>query len=1793
MTKVVRCWLALTILLITSVTGGYAQSTRYHYWFDGDFSNKVTVDGTLDAIDCSALSFGLHQISVFAEKDGEVTTPRTAWFMRGVIADENGNVDLLVFIDGEYHTTVKAKASGITPLDLDMLTLSKGTHTLQVTCATAEYVSPQVWETEFEAAGIADSGSLILAVSDKNGTDFTDRVSIEWYKDNELIASGAELTGVALGDTLRYKVVLPEELGLIYKDIRSGQFVVSAGSSFIAETLVPFEAVRVSGRVHTSDTAAEGVSVEIKQYPNDRFTTKTTVETAADGTFEIELIDAPTRFDFSGKGYIATYRVVESLTAENALPLDVEIEREGLGRIMLDLTYHSSSTDGPVESKTAALDGDINYTMLCDGLELLTGIYNGGGIPVPESVEPGSTLTVRVESANKLFDAAESSVVYDRPDSTSLSISVMERGGIESRFAGGFAPAYSVAYLYNADGRLMKSEAYKDAVAFTGLEDGSYIMVSLVNDGTLGVPASIDDFSTLGMKAGADYTLHRADVTSGTITVFELSQIPQPDMGMASVITSGTLFTASKSSVTAAEMVTANVKLNLSDDIVEKTSHAVLTISLPDNCAYEPGSMMINGKIAPSSVADGKISVRINKEDLASRIRFCLSSSAGGDFHVGASLALNMGSDIVCPIEPLFYHASDYDFYVPAKTPKSTIHVMGVAEKYGNVWIYDGDVMIGSTVADATGRWSADVELNNPRNTSSHNIWTRTANAEMKFFATQPKKCSYNDKYVVPKSVTMINTAHKVGNTTPVEFKTVFNLDEDRKVSSNYYFYMPTYPEFTFLIDFETNDPDQVSNVLLNVFTENDNSITLPADFDQFRQHWVCNYKFKPNDRPVNVSVDYSDNIIFEDNDKSNIEFDLFDDLEKYHDESVMVDSLKNELHKAWEVDDDYTFEVITSQLMRLLNYHIEDFNQDADITRFINECSALSPDEIQNQCDLEFPALNQDDNIPGMLDIRQLIAEITMPKDKTEETLSNGTKIELLPPVDGQLSSAYPKQITIENKDQIVNNSTNTAKLRFDNGYTMNIDITETKKAVTAIVDKPSENPFCIFARNIDSFGDFTQNEWLERIAALLSTCEMAADMAENYGKSHAERWLKWDRIYKRTKNSDNAAIRMLAKISRTERLNEFSKWAPIAENKKLIGLAQSLGNIAKAYDVSATIHGISEVANTVCNDWQSWDGLIALAHLKCSPEIRDAFLAEIHNQQDNHRRDLLACAIPSIAFSIGSFAGGQAKHPIISFGTGQGCALVSELFNNGYTRVNSHYQDIRFDIRNRLLKHQECEDDPDDKRPPYPPYPRNDADPIEDPSGFVYEGVVSMPVEGVTATIYRNDTTEGEGEPWVADEYGQVNPQLTDAMGMYGWDVPRGNYRVVFEKEGYEPAMTEWLPVPPPQLDVNVSMRKTAPAELKSATATREYISIEFDTYMDASTLTSSNIYFEADGRKVDATIELVNAEGAAPDAVLASKVRVVPAMAVDAPEVTLHIGSGVATYAGVSLPEEIVRTLPVEDAVADLVAPAEFAVEYGSESTLRVRLLPASAAAGRKLHIVPSSSVIIGVSATEVAFDQDGYASVDIAGLLPGNAALTLTVDGYDAAVVSRITVGTTPATDVAAPEASVPSGSEVSRGSVVSLTCATPDAVIYYTTDGSCPCDPSSTRRVFDSGSPIVIDATVTIKAMAAVGAMESAIATFTYKVVTPPTILGIDGPEADGTKIYPVPVSDRLHVELPTASEASTVRVTLTNSAGAAVVADECRGGSFTVNVGHLPSGVYIIMLDYGDGRTESRRVIKR
>ena len=106
-------------------------------------------------------------------------------------------------------------------------------------------------------------------------------------------------------------------------------------------------------------------------------------------------------------------------------------------------------------------------------------------------------------------------------------------------------------------------------------------------------------------------------------------------------------------------------------------------------------------------------------------------------------------------------------------------------------------------------------------------------------------------------------------------------------------------------------------------------------------------------------------------------------------------------------------------------------------------------------------------------------------------------------------------------------------------------------------------------------------------------------------------------------------------------------------------------------------------------------------------------------------------------------------------------------------------------------------------------------------DPSGYVYDKVTGERLSGVTVHAYwieniDDDSTFFDHKPkgdeygtlWDSLEYSQLNPLITDEEGQYAWDVPEGWWRVSYEKEGYETTWSEWLPVPPPQTDVNIGL-------------------------------------------------------------------------------------------------------------------------------------------------------------------------------------------------------------------------------------------------------------------------------------------------------------------------------------------------------------------------------------------------
>ena len=99
----------------------------------------------------------------------------------------------------------------------------------------------------------------------------------------------------------------------------------------------------------------------------------------------------------------------------------------------------------------------------------------------------------------------------------------------------------------------------------------------------------------------------------------------------------------------------------------------------------------------------------------------------------------------------------------------------------------------------------------------------------------------------------------------------------------------------------------------------------------------------------------------------------------------------------------------------------------------------------------------------------------------------------------------------------------------------------------------------------------------------------------------------------------------------------------------------------------------------------------------------------------------------------------------------------------------------------------------------------------------------------------------------------------------------------------------------------------------------------------------------------------------------------------------------------------------------------------------------------------------------------------------------------------------------------PTSSLISGVEVKFGTLLRLNCETPSATIYYTLDGSCPCD-NPNRLRYDG--PIVLTHNVTLKAIAiAPGYAESDVATFNYIVLPDPNSIESVGATTDDPFIY--------------------------------------------------------------------------
>ena len=480
-----------------------------------------------------------------------------------------------------------------------------------------------------------------------------------------------------------------------------------------------------------------------------------------------------------------------------------------------------------------------------------------------------------------------------------------------------------------------------------------------------------------------------------------------------------------------------------------------------------------------------------------------------------------------------------------------------------------------------------------------------------------------------------------------------------------------------------------------------------------------------------------------------------------------------------------------------------------------------------------------------------------------------------------------------------------------------------------------------------------------------------------------------------------------------------------------------------------------------------------------KLTPTVRNNLQSQLNRFNDMAVEAMQWNTIVTLGGTGTGLAGaiGIMSNPFTALTAGIGLFGAGKINRQQMDNVRMEAQLARDNVQFQITKYAIASGDTD-----CAPKPKNSNSPGSsgsstyrvciDPSGIVYEAVLSNPVEGATVTLYtadgnfvpqyqKNDDglevyVDQNGKPVtpsnVADYQDQGNLTVPDVNdldpkeltlttgpdGRYQWMVPPGLWYVTAEKaaDGYESGSSNsdvaavvsagsynWLPVLPAQLEVNIPL-----VSYDIPTVTAEYradgVYLTFSKYMDDETLKATDA-FKIGGNAVNpSNVELLNSEQ----------------------------------------------------------APAN--IKYNGDTpsyTSQVKL--------KADNLTGEVAVTIGSSVTS-------YAGVPCTTKTEG-----LTLSGTVTAETPSVEKPTFN-----------PAGDRVAYGSTGTITCGTDGAALYYTTDGTTPT--TSSPRYY--GQLIAIDRDMTIRVLAVKPGYADATASASFTVPTDQNISIGEDYEEPGT-----------------------------------------------------------------------------
>ncbi|WP_295730731.1 chitobiase/beta-hexosaminidase C-terminal domain-containing protein [uncultured Muribaculum sp.] len=1555
------------------------------------------------------------------------------------------------------------------------------------------------------------------------GNDVTSETTIKWFNDaNELLHQGSTLVGVLENSVVSYDVILPQHLQQFYIQ-PSSQTITVSGQNALACTLEELGKSILKGKIcDTDDNVINTAIITISKKINGTYSNSEIAQCDDNGNYELEVPDVPLKVTVSANGHISQTKELEAASIGLG---DIQLEKITGITIIPSYSIQKVDTEGEETQNSNWLIDDTNVAYRVenpDGNEIPGCVYQSGVIVLPESINMGDQLNIVAYSKSNQFKDTRQSIVVTSKN-TYVTIPIVKYGGVDIT-ANCDATTSNICLLYNADGKQVGKAALRNnSASFFNLPDGKYSIVSMRKSELLGSVTNLSSLRQTQLEQGSDYLLSNVDVTSGKISNVVIGNIPDLDEAkMYYTNNRETYFMSNKTQLTIGNYVTLKTKITVKDEYADMIDAATLVVDIPSNCEFVDNSIISGSGYLGYEYADNRLTIPI--QNLSDAVRFCVVPIEGGTCKPNAFVKLIVDNqEVLQPIGSAYFEAQNFNLAAPKKTSKTTIAVRGTATADSEVKIYDNDRLVGTTYSMPNGEWAMKISLVKPYSFSLHHIHAEITNSEGRRLLTETRTVDYNQSYADLSTITMAYGKERF----------VFDQINGRTNVSNYIYwvhpdehgYQPT-PKFTFIADFTNNNLDVISNVLFKVKMLNGSIRYLSGEYNEISGNWVATSSFSETQAPVNVACDFDVAI----------------------DENVYCEEAFNDQ---------------ISGLINATNHLLEEFENNVSLTANIDEDDRFEGYLVYGNYRLPYSVMSLDyDDVYGRLMNEKQFYMYEIEGDKIFYNIESTDTKMIYTVADSNEKMALSIMVGV---DDVQNNGM--------------------KRAINWDWIRPMRESFNngSFLRHFSGgmgilLDIFSMAEYINVRGDFNLMMDNAVKYANKFEQLNAN---TKDLILAQCKNGDYRLGRtqmQLADIDRLylrDRTSEFSdryyqyltdyKWAlgwNVAGNIASLGVGKLIGKADKF------IKGKGECVIRWYNRH-----INNTANADVVAETMTNSLGIAYNAVQNGVSETINPAFYD-------FDGVRDKLWLWS--------------NTEFLSISNEYSDLDEKIKrayhNCPEDEQEDDDNDDDGGNDDDDFPTPPIIPSIDPSGYVYEAVPSNRISGVTATAYYKqqdedmygDITE-TAVVWDAAPFGQENPLTTDAQGMYAWDVPAGMWQVRFEKDGYEAAQSEWLPVPPPQLDVNIAMTQAKQPEVKAVHAYSDGVTIEFDKFMLPSTMTLGNIIVTQDGRMIDGNIVASDIEMDINGNSFCSKIEYKPATPFAEGIATVFVSKAVKSYANINMGEDFMQTFSIEPRISDIEVIRNIDVYSGSTVTVDASILPSTAAQGKTVTIESLNPLIATVSIEQVEIGGNGNISFDISGLIIGSTGIKLSIEDYDIDVTIGVNV-MTPREEpqVATPRASIESG-EVMVGTEVYLSCETENASIYYTIDGSCPCD---VDRILYTGAPIVITTDVTLKVIAeADGMIESEIAEYQYTVN--PSGIG-DIQINNDLSIYPLPLGEYLNISN---GDIAIDSVSMFDINGKMILHSDKSEKQVSLKVGFLTPGVYILNVKT-NGQSIVKKVVK-